>query len=96
MTEAEQELDSRFIKLMLSSTLKTIELMHPDIDAQTTVRQHMLTICAGVRQRAVDSAPDGTPPEEATANVDALISTINEYFDYAASPMFPPVELVRK
>ena len=92
----EQELESRFLKLLLSSALKTIDTLNPDVDASATVRQHMLTICDGVRQRALEAAPEGTSPEEATASVDALISMINEYFDYSASPMFPPVELVNK
>ncbi len=86
---AEQEIEARVIKLALSSTLKTMETLHPDIDVQGSVRQHMLTICGGVRERAMESSGDA-------AHVDALIATINEYFDYAASPMFPPVELVKR
>jgi hypothetical protein len=96
MTEAEQEFESRFIKLMLSSMLKTMEAMNPEVDAQATVRQHMLGICSGVRQRALDTADDDVSPEQATANVDALIKMIDEYFDYAGSPMFPDVQLVEK
>jgi len=93
---AEQELESRFLKLLLSSTLKTMETMHPDFDVQATVRQHMLTICSGVRERALEGAPEDAAPDEATASVDALIDTINQYFDYSASPLFPPVELINK
>jgi len=89
MTEAEQEIEARFLKLALSSTLKTIATLHPDVDVQETVRSHMLTICGGVRDRALESGGDAT-------HVDALITTVNEYFDYAASPMFPPVEVVTR
>jgi hypothetical protein len=96
MTDVNQEVESRFIKLMMSSMLKTIGQLHPDVDAQASVRQHMLGICAGVRQRALDSAGEGVTPEQATVQVDALITTINEYFDYAGSPMFPDVELVMR
>ena len=96
MTDANQEVELRFIKLMLSSMLKTIEQLHTEVDAQATVRQHMLGICEGVRQRALSAAGDGVTPEEATAQVDALIKTIDEYFEYAGSPMFPAVELVKR
>ena len=96
MTETNQELENRFIKLMLSSTLKTIEALHPDLDAHATVRAHMLGICAGVRERALQSVPDGVSADDATAQVDALIAMINEYLDYSASPMFPQVELVQR
>ena len=96
MADANQEVELRFIKLMLSSMLKTIEQLHPELDAHASVQQHMLGICAGVRQRALDSAGEGVTPEQATAQVDALITTINEYFDYAGSPMFPDVELVMR
>ena len=85
----DQEIEARFIKLALSSTLKTMASLQPDVDVPETVRQHMLTICAGVRERAMETSGDA-------AHVDALIATINEYFDYAASPMFPPVEIVRR
>jgi hypothetical protein len=75
------------------STLKTISALNPEVDALETVRGHMLTICGGVRQRALEAA-DGA--DEATVEVDALIAMINEYFDYSASPMFPAVELVQR
>jgi hypothetical protein len=96
MADANQEVELRFIKLMLSSMLKTIEQLHPEVDALATVRQHMLGICAGVRQRALDAAGDGISPEQATEQVDSLITTIDEYFDYSGSPMFPGVELVQR
>jgi hypothetical protein len=96
MADANQEVELRFIKLMLSSTLKTIEQLHPDIDAHASIRQHMLGICAGVRQRALDTAADDVSQEQATEHVDALIKAIDEYFDYSASPMFPGVELVQR
>jgi len=86
---AEQDTEARFLKLALSSTLKTVETLHPDIDVQGSVRQHMLTITAGVRDRALETSGDA-------AHVDALIDMINEYFDYAASPMFPPVEIISR
>ncbi len=92
----QQELELRFIKLMLSSTLKTLDVLHPELDTLATVRQHMLTISGGVRERALQAAPEGVAPEEATAQVDALMTMISEYFDYSASPMFPPVEPVSK
>ena len=90
------EIESRFIKLMLSSTLKTIEALHEDVDTHATVRNHMLGICDGVRQRAIAGAGDGVSAAEATAHVDALIRMIEEYFEYSGSPMFPDVELVRR
>ena len=58
MADANQEVELRFIKLMLSSMLKTIEQLHPDVDAHASVQQHMLGICDGVRQRAVAAAGD--------------------------------------
>jgi hypothetical protein len=96
MADANQEVELRFIKLMLSSMLKTIEQLHPDVDAHASVRQHMLGICNGVRQRALDAVTDDVSPEQATAQVDALITTIDEYFEYSGSPMFPGVELVQR
>ena len=96
MPEIDPELENRFIKLMLSSVLKTIEALHDDVDAHETVRQHMLGICAGVRERALAAAGEETSPEHATAQVDALATMINEYMDYSASPMFPAIELVRR
>jgi len=96
MTDANQDIENRFIKLMLSSTLKTLEALHSDVDVQATVRNHMLGICEGVRARALESAGPELTPEDATAQVDLLTTTINEYFDYAASPIFPGVDLVRR
>jgi hypothetical protein len=96
MADANQEVELRFIKLMLSSMLKTIEQLHPEVDAHASVQQHMLGICDGVRQRAVTAAGDDMPQEQATAQVDALIKTINEYFEYSGSPMFPGVDLVHR
>jgi hypothetical protein len=96
MADTNQEVELRFIKLMLSSMLKTIEQLHPDVDAHASVRQHMLGICNGVRQRAQEAAGDDVSPEQATAQVDALITTIDEYFEYSGSPMFPGVELVQR
>ena len=94
MPEIDPGVESRFTKLMLSSVLKTIEAVHDDIDAHETVRQHMLAICAGVRERALAAAGDEAPPEQATAQVDALATMIDEYIDYSSSPMFPTIELV--
>ena len=91
-----QEIDSRLIKMTLSSVMKTIEALNPDIDAHETVRQHMLGICAGVRQRALEAAGDGASPEQATAAVDALSKAIDEYIDYSASPMFGSIEVIRR
>jgi hypothetical protein len=90
------EIENRFVKLMLSSTLKTIEALHDDVDAHATVRKHMLGICDGVRQRAIAGAGEDVSAGEATVQVDALISMIDEYFEYSGSPLFPGVELVRK
>jgi hypothetical protein len=96
MSEIDPAVESRFIKLMLSSMLKTIEQLHPDIDAHASMRRHMFGICEGVRQRALESAGDDVTPEQATAQVDALTTMIGEYFDYSASPMFPEVHIVRR
>jgi hypothetical protein len=85
------DIELRFIKLAFSSLLKTVEALSDDVDVHQTIRNHMLIICEGVRQRALESGGEG-----ATANVDELIKTINEYFDYSQSPMFPPIELVRR
>ena len=90
------EIESRFLKLMLSSTLKTIEALHEDVDTHATVRNHMLGICDGVRQRALAGAGDGVSATEATAHVDALIRMIEEYFEYSGSTVFPEVELLRR
>ena len=95
MTDINPEIESRFIKLLLSSVLKTIEALHDDVDAHETVRKHMLGICEGVRQRALQSA-SGEAPEQATAHVDALIKMIDEYIEYSANPMFGSIELVRR
>ncbi|MGI9330812.1 MAG: hypothetical protein ACR2QB_08820 [Gammaproteobacteria bacterium] len=96
MADPSQELDWRLVKMSLSSIMKTLEVLHPDIDVHQTVRQHMLGICAGVRERVLDAAGDKVAPEQATANVDALIKVIDDYFDYSANPMFGTVELVRR
>jgi hypothetical protein len=96
MAGMSDEIDNRFVKLMLSSTLKTIEALHDDIDAHATVRNHMLGICDGVRQRALAGAGEDVTADEATVTVDALIKMIDEYFEYSGSPMFPGVELVRR
>jgi hypothetical protein len=96
MAGMSDEIDNRFVKLMLSSTLKTIEALHDGIDAHATVRNHMLGICDGVRQRALAGAGEDVTADEATAPVDALIKMIDEYFEYSGSPMFPGVELVRR
>jgi len=90
-----QEVELRMLKLTISSMLKTIEALHDDIDAHETVRRHMLGICEGVRQRALQSASDEAP-EQATAQVDALIKMIDDYIDYSANPMFGSIELVRR
>jgi hypothetical protein len=95
-TDNNPELESRFIKLAYSSLLKTVQEIAPEVDVAQTVRQHMLTICDGVRARALEAATDEVSPANATAPVDALITTINDYFDYADSPMFPTVELVSR
>jgi len=96
MADDAQELEARFIKLTLSSIMKTIEALHDDIDAHETVRQHMLAICAGVRERTLAATSDDMPPEQTTAGVDALIQMIDEYIDYSASPMFGDIHLVRR
>ena len=99
MDEQQLEVELRFIKLTLSSLIKTVDALVAeqglDVDVAATVRAHVLTICDGVRGRAIEAARDGDAVA-ATAAVDALIKTVNEYFDYAASPLFPPVELVGK
>ncbi len=83
------------LKLTLSAILKTIEALHDDIDAHETVRRHMLGICEGVRQRAMEAAGDNDA-EQATAHVDALIKMIDEYIDYSANPMFGKIELAHR
>ena len=95
MNEVNIDLELRFIKLAYSSLLKTVEAVSDEVDVHQTVRNHMLTICDGVRQRALEAAGDDVAPEQAAAHVDALITTINEFFDYSQSPMFPPIELVK-
>ena len=96
MSDVNVELEFRFIKLAYSSLLKTVEAISDDVDVNQTVRNHILTICEGVRQRALEAAGEDVAPEQATAHVDALINTVNEYFDYSQSPMFPAVELVKR
>jgi hypothetical protein len=96
MTRTNDEIESRFIKLMLSSTLKTIEALHDEVDAHATVRDHMLGICAGVRERALAGAAADIPADDATAQVDALIRMIEQYFEYSGSTLFPGVEVVRR
>ena len=96
MAGINDEIENRFIKLMLSSTLKTIEALHGDVDAHASVRNHMLGICAGVRERALAGAGGDVSADEATAQVDALIKMIDGYFEYSGSPLFPGVELVRR
>jgi len=96
MAAKNDEIESRFIKLMLSSTLKTIEALHDGVDAHATVRDHMLAICSGVRERALDGAGVEVSAKVATANVDALITMIDEYFEYSSSPLFPAVKLVHR
>jgi len=96
MAGMNDEIESRFIKLMLSSTLKTIEALHENVDAHATVRNHMLEICAGVRERALAGAGAEASAAAATAQVDALITMISEYFEYSGSPLFPQVELVHR
>ena len=93
MADATQELESRFLKLTLSSIMKIIEALNEDVDVHETVRAHMLDICAGVRERALESAGDGAEPAQATAAVDSLSKMIDEYIDYSASPMFGGIEL---
>jgi hypothetical protein len=96
MAELSLEVESRLLKLTISSILKTIEAIHDDIDVHETVRQHMLGICEGVRQRALESAGDDVEPAQATAHVDGLITAIGEYLDYSANPMFGEIKLVRR
>jgi hypothetical protein len=96
MADVNPEIESRFTKLLLSAVLKTIEAVHDNVDAHETVRKHMLGICAGVRQRALESAGEDAESGQATAHVDALIGMIDEYIDYSANPMFGKIELVRR
>jgi len=94
MNDMDQEIEQRFMKLMLSTVLKTIDSLHPDVDATTTVQKHMLNICDGVRQRALAAAGDGADPEQATAHVDKLTSVINAYFDYSSRDEFGALRLI--
>jgi hypothetical protein len=96
MAGVNDEIEMRFIKLLLSSMLKTIEAVHGDIDVHATVREHMLGICAGVRERALAGAAGDVSADDATAHVDALSRMIEEYFDYSGSQLFPGVQLVRR
>jgi hypothetical protein len=95
MAEINQELENRFTKLMLSSVLRTLDALHPGIDASETVHQNMLGICGGVRERALLTAGDSEiDPAEATANVDQLITMTDEFFAYAALAQFGDLEIV--
>jgi len=95
MAQIDQETDLRFIKLMLSSLLKTIDTLHPDIDAAATVREHMLGICAGVRDRALAMADSHADPQQATAHVDELTQVINGYFEYAAQSALAELNVIK-
>jgi len=96
VADSTQELESRFLKLTLSSIMKTIKALQDDVDVHETVRAHMLGICAGVRERALAAGGEDISPEQATAGVDSLIHLIDEYIDYSASPMFGDIQLVRR
>ncbi len=87
-TTEEQDIESRYIRLMLSSMLKAMDTLHTDIDVSETVRRHMLGICDGVRTRAVEANGE-------TAHVDRLIAMIEESFAYAALPQFGEMELTK-
>ena len=98
MTEIDQELEHRFTKLMLSSVLRTLDALHPDINASETIHQNMRSICAGVRERALqaieedgDSAVDAG---QATAHVDTLIAMIDDFFAYTALPQFGELQVI--
>ena len=99
MAEPDQELENRFTKLMLSSVLRTLDALHPGVDASETVHQNMLGICAGVRERAlqaVENAGDSEiEPVQGPTEVDQLIAMIDEYFAYAARAQFGDLEVVK-
>jgi hypothetical protein len=98
MADSNQELENRFTKLMLSSVLRTLDALHPGIDASETVHQNMLSICAGVRERALQAAEadnSALDSEQATASVDSLIAMIDEFFAYAALAQFGDLEVAK-
>jgi hypothetical protein len=98
MAEFDSELESRFTKLMLSAILRTMDALNPDFNASETVHQNMLSICAGVRERALQAAEEANPgadPAQATANVDRLTASIDEFFAYASLAQFGDLQLVK-
>jgi hypothetical protein len=96
MSELDPELENRLNKLLMSSVLRTLEALHPDVDVHASVRQNMLEICAGVRERALAAAVDDPESATATAFVDKLTKHINDYLDYSGSPLATPVKLVKR
>ena len=62
--------------------------LHPEVDTLVPVRQQMLTIFGDVRERALQAAPEGAS-EQVTAQMDALITMLNEYFDLFGQPDVP-------
>jgi hypothetical protein len=99
LAEVNQALENRFTKLMLSSVLRTLDALHPGIDASETVHRNMLGICESVRDRALQAVEDAgnseIDPAQATAEVDQLIGMIDEYFAYAALAQFGDLEVVK-
>lgn len=99
MVEVNQELENRFTKLMLSSVLRTLDELHPGVDASETVHQNMLGICQGVRERALQAVEDAgnseIDPAQATASVDQLVTMIDEFFAYAKLAQFGELEVVK-
>ena len=83
MADFDPELEAKFTKLMLSSMLRTLDVLNPGIDVTETVHQNMLGICGGVRERALAAAGVDVSPEQATAHVDQLIAFSDEFFAYA-------------
>jgi hypothetical protein len=96
MTNIDQELEHRFTKLMLSSVLRTLDALHPDINASETVHQNMRSICAGVRDRALQAVDEGGGSDagQATAHVDTLIAMIDDFFAYTALPQFGELRVI--
>jgi len=95
MAESDQELENRFTKLMLSSVLRTLNALHPEVNASETVHRNMLSICGGVRERALQVADDGgIDPAQATAQVDQLITMVDEFFAYAALAQFGDLDVI--
>lgn len=94
MPNPDQELENRFTKLMLSSVLRTLDALHPDVNASETVHQNMLGICQGVRERALQAVEASGDTDQATAQVDSLIAMIDEFFAYAALAQFGDLEIV--